>query len=63
MAFEIRHSQFGVRLGLRFGLAQAHYAVALFPLAAFLEQFDALKALQDISFRAGRAGRAQAAML
>jgi hypothetical protein len=35
---------------VRLGLAKALHAVALFPLAAFLEQFDALKTLQDVAF-------------
>jgi hypothetical protein len=53
------------RVGLNFGFrfAQARYAVSLFPLPALLEQLDALKAFQNVSFRAGRAGRAQTAML
>jgi hypothetical protein len=38
----------GSNVGL--GLAEALDAVALFPLAAFLEQFDALKTLQNIAF-------------
>ena len=49
--------------GVRLGLAEADHFVALFPKAAFLEQFDALVALQDIPFRAQGAGSAQAAML
>jgi hypothetical protein len=51
------------RLGFRLGLAQASDAVAGLPLAAFLEQGNALEALEDISFCAGGAGGAQAAML
>ena len=45
----IRHSHFGIRRlsGVGLGLAEAGDAVAVFPLAAFLEHFDALKALED----------------
>src|SRR5436309_3035761 len=50
-----------LRFGL--GLAQSSHAVASFPLAAFLQQFHALIALHDVTFCAGRAGCAQAAML
>jgi hypothetical protein len=32
------------------GLAKTLHAIALFPLAAFLEQFDALKTFQDVAF-------------
>ena len=32
------------------GLAETLHAIALFPLAAFLEQFDALKTFQDVAF-------------
>src|SRR4051812_12966819 len=49
--------------GLRLCLAQAGDAVAGFPLAAFLEQGDALEALEDVTIGAGGTGRAQAAML
>jgi hypothetical protein len=50
-------------LGLAFGLAQPGNAVALFPLTAFLEQFQSLKALQYVSFAAQGGGGAQAPML
>ena len=49
--------------GFPFGLAQAGDPLALFPLAAFLEQFQALEALQDIPFAAQRGSRAQTPML
>lgn len=57
----IRNSKF--RSGFRLCLAEAGDAVARLPLAAFLEQGHALKALQDIPFCAQSAGGAQAAML
>jgi hypothetical protein len=47
---------------LRLGLAQAGNAITVFPLAAFLEERDTLKAFESISFRAQCAGGAQAAM-
>jgi hypothetical protein len=52
-----------IQSGFRLGFAQAHHAIAFLPLAAFLEQFDALKAFKNISFRTRRAGRAQTSML
>jgi hypothetical protein len=45
------------------GLAETLHAVALFPLAAFLEQFDALKTLQDIAFLYDTTETLQAFML
>src|SRR6185503_2511528 len=48
---------------LRFGLAQAGDSVARLPLAALLEDFDALKPLEHVPLCAGGAGGAQAAML
>ena len=58
----IRDSRFNeLRFGLR--LAQTGDAVAVFPLAAFLEKFRALKALEDIAFAAQSGRRAEAAML
>ena len=51
------------RLGFAFGLAEAGDAVARFPLAAFLEEFEALKAFEHVSFTAQSSGCAQAAML
>ena len=50
-------------LGVRLGLAETGDAVALFPLAAFLEQFRALKTLEHIPFAAQRGSRAQTPML
>ena len=49
-----RHSQTTIAnvLGFAFGLAQAGDAVAWFPLPAFFEQFNALDALQDVTFAA-----------
>src|SRR5438067_3109287 len=58
-----RKSEIVNRLRFRLGLAQAGDAIARFPLAAFLEQGDALEALEDVTIGAGGAGRAQAAML
>jgi hypothetical protein len=51
------------RLNLRLGLAQTRDAVAILPLTAFLEDFDALKALHDVAFTAQGGSGAQAAML
>jgi hypothetical protein len=59
--FEFRISGFTLRFA--FGLAEASDAVAFFPLAAFFEDFEALKALQDIPFSAQSGSCAQAAML
>jgi len=50
-----------LRFGLR--LAQTCDAVAGLPLAAFLEKFGALKALENIAFAAQSGRCAQAAML
>lgn len=62
---QIRDLQSQIRNGLRLGLglAKARDAVAGLPLAAFLEQRHALKALENVAFCAGSAGGAQAAML
>jgi hypothetical protein len=62
-AFFILPSSFYLGLGFRFGLAEAGDAVAGFPLAAFLEEFGALKTLEHITFAAQCGGRAQTAML
>ena len=56
----IRHSKF--RSGFRLGLAQPGHTVSRLPLAAFLEQGDALEALEDVTLCAKSAGGAQAAM-
>lgn len=57
----ILHSALISGVGLRF--AQAGDAVALFPLTALFEDFQALKALEDIAFSAQGGGRAKTAML
>jgi len=46
-----------------FGLAQACDSVARFPLAPFLQQFETLKAFEDVAFATQVGGRAQTAML
>lgn len=51
------------RLSVGFGFAKADDAVALFPLAAFFQNFDALKSFEDVAFAAERAGGAETAML
>lgn len=61
LPFVSRHSEGCLLAG--FGLAEAGDAVAGFPLTAFLEDFDALKALHDVSFAAQSGRGAQAAML
>lgn len=63
----------GVRLGksvgesgsdVGLGLAKTHDAFAFFPLAALLEDRDALEAFQDVAFGAdGGGGGAEAGML
>ena len=53
----------GLELGLAFGLAEADYAVAIFPLTTFFEQFNALETLQNIAFRAQSAGATETRML
>lgn len=50
-------------LRVRLGLPEAGDPISGFPLAAFLEDFDALKALHDVSFAAQSGRGAQAAML
>jgi hypothetical protein len=51
------------RSGLFLGLAQTGDAVTLFPLAAFLEQLNALEALEHVSFAAQSGSRPQTTML
>jgi len=51
----------GLRVGLSF--AQTRYAVAGLPLAALLEKFRALEALEDIALAAKSGRRAETAML
>jgi nitrogenase molybdenum-iron protein alpha/beta subunit len=58
-----RVSNFGFSLSFALGFAKACDAVALFPLTAFLEKFEPLKTLQNISFSTQSGGCAQAAML
>ena len=48
---------------VRLGLAKPGDAVPRFPLAPFLKNLHSLKALEDISFRARSAGRAQTRVL
>jgi hypothetical protein len=59
----LRYSAFRTYLGVFLGLAQSRDAVPRLPLAAFLEQFDPLKALEHISFAAQSGRRAQTPML
>ena len=47
----------------RLRLAQTRDAVAVLPLAAFLEEFGALEALEDIALAAKFGHRAQTGML
>ena len=49
--------------GVRFGFAQAGDALAILPLTPLFEHFQALKALEHISFAAQSGGGAQTAML
>jgi hypothetical protein len=49
--------------GFALGLAQAGNPVARFPLAAFLEQFDALETLEHVTFTAQGGSRAETTML
>ena len=51
-------------LSFRLGLAQTCNAIAVFPLIAFLEEFDAFEALQNVALAAhGGAGCSETAML
>ena len=50
-------------LGFALGFPEACDAVPWFPLAAFLEQFYPLKALEDVPFAAQKGRRAQTTML
>jgi hypothetical protein len=56
--FRVPRSDFRVKLCFRLGLPQTGDAVAVFPLAAFLEQFRALKTLEHIPFAAQCGSRA-----
>jgi hypothetical protein len=51
------------RSDVRLGLAEPHYAVAGLPLAALLEQIDALEALEDVAFDDEAAAGFQAVVL
>jgi hypothetical protein len=51
------------RLADRFGLFESEDAIALFPFAAFLEEFDALEALHDTAFCSRRAATFKTWML
>jgi hypothetical protein len=56
--------RFGKRsLSFGLGLTEAGDPVAVFPLAALLEQFRALKALEYIPFAAQSGSRAKTTML
>jgi len=60
--FKIERSNAGA-LRAGFSLAQASDTVAILPLAAFLEDLDALKAFHDIALAAQCGRRAQTTML
>jgi len=49
--------------GLRFGFAEACDTVTGFPCGTLFQDFDALKALQDVPFGTSGTGGAQASML
>jgi hypothetical protein len=61
--FRTPHSEFRTGLRLRLGLPKSCDAVAVFPLAAFLEEFGTLEALEDIALATESGRRAQTAML
>ena len=50
-------------LGFGFGFAEAGDAVAVFPLIAFLEQFDAFEAFQNVALGAQSTGTLKTTML
>jgi hypothetical protein len=52
-----------INSGVRLGLPEAGDPVAIFPLTALLEDFDALKALHNIALAAQIGRRAETAML
>jgi hypothetical protein len=58
-----RHSPSRAGLHVFLSLAQARDPVAFFPLAPFLEHFNALEALEHISLAAYRGRRPQTPML
>jgi hypothetical protein len=45
------------------GLAEAHHAIAFLPLAAFLEDLNALEALEDVAFNDEAVGALEAFVL
>lgn len=51
------------RLSFGFGFAKADNAVAVFPLAAFFENFHAFETFEDVALGAKCAGAFKAAML
>jgi hypothetical protein len=51
------------RSNLRLGFPETDDALALLPLAAFLEQLDALEALEHIAFHGDAFGGLQTAVL
>ncbi len=51
------------RLGLAFGFAQARDAVAFFPLTAFFQQLNALKAFEHVAFPSQSGRCAKTSML
>ena len=52
-----------VHLGFGFGFAEAGDAVPVFPLIAFLEQFNAFEAFQNVALGAQCAGALKTTML
>ena len=52
-----------VCLGFGLGFAEAGDAVAFLPLSAFLEQFDAFEAFENVALGAQSAGALQTTML
>ena len=59
----LRTPNSAMKSGVRLGLAETGDPVAVFPLAAFLEDFSALKTLEDIALAAQSGRRAETAML
>ena len=51
------------RLGFGFGFTQAGDAIAILPLIAFFEDFDAFEAFQNVAFGAQSAGALKTTML
>jgi len=61
--YRARHAAYRTASGVFLGFAQAGNTVAFLPLAAFLEQFNPFKALQDVSLAAQCSRRTQTPML